>query len=167
MRAVCAWLHLILDGSASDDPLHALDVSCVPASVRGQRSAGEWLWDAERVNVTAGADSRGGRRVRAALVVTVALGIGGWFVAGSGLATTCTNDFSCGTDSCAPCATEHAWVNAGGIGELALAAAVAMIAALSRWHPGWHRAAKVVSGVVILVAVAWFAISTAMARRSF
>ena len=54
-----------------------------------------------------------------------------------------------------------------GVGELALAAAVAMVAAPGRWLPGGHRAAKVVSGVVIAVAVAWFAICTAMAWRLF
>jgi len=50
---------------------------------------------------------------------------------------------------------------------LALAAAVAMIAALGRWLPGGHRAATVVPAVVIAVGVAWFAICTAMAWRSF
>jgi len=44
---------------------------------------------------------------------------------------------------------------------------VVMIAALGRWLPGGRRAAKVAAGVVIAVAVAWFAICTAMARRSF
>jgi hypothetical protein len=105
--------------------------------------------------------------VSAALAVTLALGLGGGFVVGFGLGTTCTDDFSCGTGSCAPCANENAWVIAGGVGQLALTAAVVVMVGLGRWSPGWHRTAKIASCVVIPMAVAWFAISTAMARLSF
>lgn len=105
--------------------------------------------------------------VPAALGVTLALAIGGGFAVSFSLGTTCTDDFSCGTASCAPCATQNAWVIAGVAGQLALAAAVVMMVVLGGWFPRWRRSAQIASWVVISMAIAWFTISTVMARLAF
>jgi hypothetical protein len=103
----------------------------------------------------------------AGLAETFLLGSFGWFVAAFGIGSNCTDDFSCGSGSCAPCVTEHTWVTAGGIGQWALLVAAVTMLALGIRRPGWHRAAMVAAGALIPVAGAWFAISTIMAQRSF
>jgi hypothetical protein len=102
-----------------------------------------------------------------ALAVTLLAGTIGWFGTGFGIMTTCTNDFSCGLGSCAPCAKAHAWVTANGIGQWALAAVAVVILVLGRRRPSWRRALTVAACAVIPLAVAWFAVCIVMARRSF
>lgn len=102
-----------------------------------------------------------------AVAVTLLAGTFGWFATSFGIGTTCTNDFSCGYDSCAPCAKVNAWVMAGGIGQWVLAAAAVVILVLGRRRPSWRRTLTVAACALISLAVAWFAVSTAMAQRSF
>jgi hypothetical protein len=103
----------------------------------------------------------------AALAVTLLAGTIGWFATSFGIGTTCANDFSCGYDSCAPCAKAHAWVITAGIGQWMLAAVAVVILVLGRRRPSWRRALTVIACALIPLAVAWFAVSTAMAQRSF
>ena len=105
--------------------------------------------------------------VTLALAVTFVLGTVGWFGAAFGIGSNCTDEFSCGSGTCAPCARAHVWVTTGGIGQWVLAAAAVTILVLGMRHPGWRRAATIAACALIPVAVMWFAISTSMARRSF
>ena len=105
--------------------------------------------------------------VTLALSVTFVLGTVGWFGAAFGIGSDCTDEFSCGSGSCAPCARAHAWVTTGGIGQWVLAAAAVTILVFGIRHPGWRRAAMIAACALIPVAVMWFAISTSMAQRSF
>jgi hypothetical protein len=105
--------------------------------------------------------------VTLALAVTFVLGTVGWFGAAFGIGSNCTDEFSCGSGSCAPCARAHGAVTTGGIGQWVLAAAAVTILVLGLRHPGWRRAATIAACTLIPVAVMWFAISTSMAQRSF
>ncbi len=102
-----------------------------------------------------------------ALIETFLLGTLGWFGSAFGIGSDCTDKFSCGSDSCAPCAKAHAWVSAGGIGQWVLALAAAALLVLAGRRPDWRRAATITIGALILLAVAWYAIATAVAERSF
>ena len=73
--------------------------------------------------------------VALALAVTFVLGTVGWFEAAFGIGSDCTDEFSCGSGSCAPCARAHAWVTTGGIGQWVLAAAAVTILVLGIRHP--------------------------------
>jgi hypothetical protein len=101
------------------------------------------------------------------LAVTLLLGTLGWFAAGFGITTSCTDDFNCIDTSCAPCAAERAWVNAGGTGQWVLALAAAVLLVLGRRRPDWRRGTTITVSALIPLAVAWFAFWVAMARRSF
>jgi hypothetical protein len=102
-----------------------------------------------------------------ALAVTLLLGTLGWFAAGFGINTSCTDNFSCVDTSCAPCAAERAWVNTGGTGQWVLASAVTVLLVLGLRQPDWRRGTTITTSVLIPLAVAWFAFSVMMARRSF
>jgi len=125
------------------------------------------------MNAAAGAGRGDGRSCLADLAASVALaetfllGTLGWFVVGFGTGSTCTDDFSCGSGSCAPCATAHAWVSAGGIGQWVLATATVVMLVAGMRRPGWRRAATIATCALIPVAGAWFAITAAMAQRAF
>lgn len=99
--------------------------------------------------------------------MTFVLGTVGWFGAAFGIGSDCTDEFSCGSGSCAPCARAHAWVTTGGIGQWVLAAAAVTILVFVIRHPGRRRAATIAACALIPVAVMWFAISTSMAQRAF
>ena len=102
-----------------------------------------------------------------ALAETFLLGTFGWFGVALAIGSTCTGDVSCGSSSCAPCATAHAWVIAAGAGEWVLVAAAATILVLGTERPCWRRAATIAACALILVAAGWFAITTAVAEQSF
>ena len=50
-----------------------------------------------------------------AIGTALLLGTLGWLVVGFGTMTDCTNDYSCSSTGCPPCATAGRWINAGGI----------------------------------------------------
>jgi hypothetical protein len=56
-----------------------------------------------------------------AICCCVLLGTVGWFAVGFGTMTDCTNNYSCSTQSCQPCAGAGRWINAGGIAQWLLA----------------------------------------------
>lgn len=122
-----------------------------PSGVRG---AGRWTWLPALSGGTA-------------LAVTLLAGTLGWFGTAFAIGTTCTNDFSCGYDSCAPCAKAHAWVTAGGIGQWVLAAVAVVILVQGSRRPGGRRALTVTTCALTPLAIAWFTVATAMAQRSF
>jgi hypothetical protein len=134
---------------------------------------GRRLWDGERMDAASGAGRGGWGAWVAGLVGAVALaetfllGTLGWFGAAFAIGTTCTDDFSCGSSSCAPCAGAHAWVTVGWIGQWVLFAAAVTILVLGTQRAGWRRAATIAACALIPLAAAWFAISTAVAQRSF
>jgi hypothetical protein len=101
--------------------------------------------------------------VSVAWAVTFALGTWGWLFVAFGIGSSCTDDFSCGYDSCAPCAKAHAWVTAGGIGQRVLAAAGVMLLVVGLRRP----AATIATCGLIPIAAIWFAVSTEIAQRSF
>jgi hypothetical protein len=103
----------------------------------------------------------------AATAVSGLLGSLGWFAVGFGAGSNCTDDFSCVSTSCAPCATEDAWVIAGGIGQWALVGASVTLLVLGRRHPARRPVATIGACALIAVALGWFAISMVMAEHSF
>jgi hypothetical protein len=95
------------------------------------------------------------------------LGTVGWFVMSFGLGTTCTNKFSCGGSSCAPCAAMNRWVIAGGIGQWVLAAVAFVLLVLASRRISWQRNARRTSWFLIPLAVVWFIVSAVLAALSF
>ncbi len=57
-----------------------------------------------------------------AIGVCLLLGTLGWFAVGFGIMTDCTNNYSCSTTGCPPCATTGRWINAGAFSQWVLAA---------------------------------------------
>src|SRR4051794_6080888 len=57
-----------------------------------------------------------------AICCCMLLGTVGWFVMGFGVMTDCTDDYSCSTQSCSPCAGAGRWLEAGAIAQWLLAA---------------------------------------------
>lgn len=105
--------------------------------------------------------------VTVTLVLTLILGTFGWLGTAFGIGSNCTDRFDCASGSCAPCATAHTWVTAGGIGQWALATATVTILALGIRHPRWRQPATITASTLIPASIAWFAISTAIAQHSF
>jgi hypothetical protein len=101
------------------------------------------------------------------LAVAFALGTLGWFGAAFGIGSNCTDKFSCGSSSCRPCATSHAWVLAGGIGQWVLLVAIVVILVLSLRRPDWRRAATIAAAAAILLSIAWYAKYTAIAEHAY
>ncbi len=88
------------------------------------------------------------------------LGTVGWLVLGIGPMTDCTNNYSCSTSGCSPCATTRGWINAGGIGELMLAGVgiAAMVRGLRAERPAYLATvglALLALSVVTAVATTW------------
>lgn len=102
-----------------------------------------------------------------ALISALGLGTLGWFVNAFGIGSDCTDKYSCGSGSCGPCATAHAWVWAGGMGEWVLLATAAAILVLGKRLPQWRRTITIAAVAVMLVAVGWYAATTAIAERSY
>src|SRR5229473_1750717 len=85
----------------------------------------------------------------------------------SRIGSDCTDKYSCGSGSCTPCATAHAWVWAGGIGEWALLAAPVATPVMAARLPHWRRAITIAAVAVTLLVAAWYAASTVIAERSY
>jgi len=102
-----------------------------------------------------------------ALVEAVALGAVGWWAVGFGVGSNCTDDFSCGSTSCAPCASFNAWWVAGGIGQWVLAVAGLALLVLGLRRPAWRRFAALAAWSLIPLAIAWIVIWTVQAEHSF
>jgi hypothetical protein len=101
-----------------------------------------------------------------AIAVSLVLGTVGWFFVGFGVMTDCTNDYSCGSGGCSPCATTGRLINVGGVVQLLLAAAG--VAVLVRGLRGRRSGSLARGGAVVLVAsVVVFAGSTTLAQRSY
>ncbi len=56
-----------------------------------------------------------------AIGVCFVFGTLGWFSIGFGMMTDCTNNYSCTTTGCEPCADTGRWINAGGFAQWVLA----------------------------------------------
>lgn len=83
-----------------------------------------------------------------AIATSLLLGTLGWFAVGFGTMTDCTNDYSCTTTGCTPCATAGRWINAGGVAQWVLAGTG--IAVLVRGLRGRQRRRLAVVGVALL-----------------
>jgi hypothetical protein len=103
----------------------------------------------------------------AAFIAALGLGTFGWFLNAFGIGSDCTDKYSCGSGSCRPCGTAHAWVWAGGIGEWVLLALAVVILVLGQRLPRWRRAVAIAALAVMLLAVGWYAASTTLAERSY
>jgi hypothetical protein len=103
----------------------------------------------------------------AALAEAVPLATVGWWGVGSGVGSTCTDDFSCGSISCAPCALFNVWRIAEGIGQWVLVVAALVLLVLGLRCPGTRRAAAAGAWSLIPLAIAWMVIWTVHAKRSF
>ncbi len=104
--------------------------------------------------------------VSAIAFLTVAIGICllfgtiGWFAVGFGVMTDCTNNYSCSTTGCPPCATTGLWINVGGLAQQLLAAAgVAVLIRGLRTRQSGRLASGgavlLVSSVLIIVGTTW------------
>jgi hypothetical protein len=102
------------------------------------------------------------------LVVAFLLGTLGWFGAAFGIGSNCTDQFSCASDSCAPCGAAHAWITAGGVGQWVMFVAAVTILVLGlRRSDQYRRPLTIAACTLVPLAVAWFAFTTAIAQRSF
>jgi hypothetical protein len=103
----------------------------------------------------------------AALAEAVLLGTIGWWGVGFGVGSTCTDDFSCGSTSCAPCASFNAWWIAGGVGEWVLGVAAVVLLIFGLRRPGVRRGAAFTAWSLVPLAVVWMIIWTVQAEHSF
>jgi len=102
-----------------------------------------------------------------AVAETVALGtVGGWGV-GFGVGSTCKDDFSCGSTSCARCASFNAWWIAGGIGQWVLVVVALVLLVLGWRRPGSRRVTAIAAWSLIPLAIAWIVFWTVQAEPSF
>ncbi len=102
-----------------------------------------------------------------AVVVAVLLGTVGWFGVAFAIGSDCTDKFSCGSGSCAACATAHAWVTAGGIGQWVLAAAAIALLMLGLRQPHWRRVAGPAAWAIAPLACAFLAVCAILAAHSY
>ncbi len=86
---------------------------------------------------------------------------------GFGVMSNCTDQFDCGSDTCAPCATAGSWINAGAIGQWALVIAVIVLLILGLRQPVRRLAMAISLWALIPLSCGWIALSTAVAQRSF
>lgn len=101
-----------------------------------------------------------------AIGVCLLLGTFGWFFVGFGMMTGCTNDYSCTTTGCSPCATTERWINAGGITQWLLAVAGIVVMVLGA--RGERATTLLVGGAVLLVvSVLTFVGTTWLASESY
>ena len=107
-----------------------------------------------------------GAPLRASLAVVLALATVTSFGAAFGVMTDCTNEFSCTSTGCAPCATTNTWLTAGWIGQAALLLAGVVMAVLA----ARRVRLRAVRGAALLlgpVALALFVATTAVAMGSY
>lgn len=101
-----------------------------------------------------------------AIVASLALGTLGWFVLGFATLTECTNNYSCTTTGCDPCAESAVWISTGGGVQLVLA--VVGIAVLVRGLRARRHATLLVGGAALLVVSALTVVGTTWrAQESF
>ena len=90
----------------------------------------------------------------------------GAFAVGFGLASSCTDKFSCG-DPCAPCATLYGWLRANTIGQWALVAAGFLLLAFGLHRPARRRAAAITAWVLVPFPFLLIALTTVVGGNSF
>jgi hypothetical protein len=106
------------------------------------------------------------RLVAAIALVTVAIGTSllfgtlGWFAAGFGVMTDCTDNYSAGGPGSSPCATTALWLNVGGLAQQLLACTgVGLVVRGLRTEQSGRLAAGglvvLVSSVLIMVGTTW------------
>jgi len=100
--------------------------------------------------------------VAVATAICLLFGTIGWFVVGFGVMTDCTNNYSCSTTSCSPCATTELWINAGALAQQLLAAAgiVVLVRGLRTSQIGLLASSGVfllVSSPLIILGTTWLA----------
>lgn len=86
--------------------------------------------------------------VSVAIATSLTLGTLGWFAVGLSTMTACTNDYSCSTTGCEPCAATGRWINAGGLVQWMLAGAGG--AALSRRRLRERPGTLAITGMALL-----------------
>lgn len=89
------------------------------------------------------------------------LGSLGWFAVGFGIMTDCTNDYSCSSGSCSPCAAAQRWITLGGITQWVLAAVG--VAILVRRIKVGNPSTVLLAGAILLVASLVTAVGTTWA----
>jgi hypothetical protein len=110
--------------------------------------------------------------ITAIALLTVAIGICflfgtvGWFTVGFGVMTDCTNNYSCSSTGCSPCATTGRWINGGGLAQLLLAGGG--VAVLIRGLRTRRSGRMALGGAVLLMSSALvFAGTTWLAQGSY
>ncbi len=105
-----------------------------------------------------------------AVATCLALGTIGWAAVGFGVMTDCTNEYSCSTAGCPPCAATSRWITLGGLTQLGLAVVgvVVLVRAVSAARVHRRPAVLVVAGVLLLAtSLVTLAVTTAAARGSY
>jgi hypothetical protein len=98
-----------------------------------------------------------------ACVEAVLFGTIGYFAVSFGFGTVCTDWFETGHH----CDTLYHWLNAGAIGQWALAIAAAGILVLGLRRPSRRRAAGLIAWALIPLSLAWMLITSSLGRSSF
>ena len=104
--------------------------------------------------------------VLAGLVAAV-LGSVGWWGAGFGVISSCTDHFSCVIDTCAPCATANYWIDAGAIGQWIFVIGAFVLLMLGMKRPRWRPVVVIASIAIMPLSIAWINISSNIALHSF
>jgi hypothetical protein len=104
--------------------------------------------------------------VAVAIGICFLLGTVGWFSVGFGVMTDCTDNYSCSSTGCSPCATTARWINVGGLAQLLLAGAG--VGVLIRGLRTRRSRRTALGGAVLLVSsVLIFAGTTWRAQSSY
>lgn len=96
--------------------------------------------------------------VAVAIGIALLLGTFGWFAVGFGMMTDCTNNYNCTDSGCAPCDSTAAWINAGGVIQLALALAGVVLLVLGL--RSLQRACLLLGGIALLAGSAATVVGT-------
>ena len=97
-----------------------------------------------------------------AIATCLFLGTVGWLAVGFSVMTDCTNNYSCSTTSCAPCATSGRWINVGAVVQLALAA-VGVVVLLRRVR----RRLAIIGAGLLALSVLTVVGTTLLAQESY
>jgi hypothetical protein len=117
-------------------------------------------------------DHTGGLRAVTVLANIVAasaamlLGTLGWFIAGFGIDSNCTDHFSCG-GSCPPCSATVRWLDAVGVGEWVIFIAAVVLLVLGLVRPRWLRITAYTGVGLVPASILWYFTTVTIAEHSY
>jgi hypothetical protein len=99
-----------------------------------------------------------------ACLLAIVLGTAGYFAVSSRLGIMCRDGLGKGTYDCS---TLNAWLAAGAIGQLLLAACALVLLVLGIQRPAYRRIAAISASALIPLSLGWIAITSLAGHSSF